>query len=55
MYWNKATADLPSLTVPVDWMDPLRRSLERLVVADGCVVPSDRSEKRIPVVTYINR
>ena len=51
--WNKATCDLPLLRVPSDWWKPLRDSMRRLAVADGCHLA--RSKSSAPVVTYINR
>lgn len=51
--WNKATCDLPLLRVPTDWWKPLRDSMRRLVVADGCHL--SRSKSNAPVVTYISR
>ncbi|ORY35904.1 hypothetical protein BCR39DRAFT_512961 [Naematelia encephala] len=52
-YWNKATADLQTVAVPLSWMDPMRDSLKRLALADGCSV--ERQNPTVPIVSYINR
>ncbi|OWT37899.1 hypothetical protein C362_04923 [Cryptococcus neoformans Bt1] len=52
-FWNKATADLPSLKVPSTWMDPMRNRLKTLAMAELCDVQRKRAEA--PVVVYINR
>ncbi|RSH87242.1 hypothetical protein EHS25_003151 [Saitozyma podzolica] len=52
-YWNKMTADLFMLDAPMGWMEPLRQSMETLVLTEGCDV--HRKDRNVPVVTYINR
>ncbi|WWD20513.1 hypothetical protein CI109_104989 [Kwoniella shandongensis] len=52
-YWNKANADLPKLEVPINWLDPLRDQIKRLVIAEGCEVKRD--DPKVPVVVYIDR
>ncbi|WWC92045.1 uncharacterized protein L201_006999 [Kwoniella dendrophila CBS 6074] len=52
-YWNKANADLPSLPVPLTWMDPLRDQIKRLAIAEGC--DFKRKNPKVPIVLYINR
>ncbi|KAK4687906.1 hypothetical protein P7C73_g2203, partial [Tremellales sp. Uapishka_1] len=52
-FWNKATADLPSIEVEKTWLKPLRDSMKELVQTEGCVVKRLRAD--VPVVTYINR
>jgi hypothetical protein len=52
-YWNKMTADLFMLDAPMGWMEPLRQSMETLVLTEGCNVR--RTGRNLPVVTYINR
>lgn len=47
------TADLSLVSAPLDWMEPLRQSIKRLVLADGCSV--QRRKRDVPVVTYVNR
>nr|XP_031863347.1 uncharacterized protein CI109_001222 [Kwoniella shandongensis]KAA5530419.1 hypothetical protein CI109_001222 [Kwoniella shandongensis] len=51
--FNKMTADLPLLEAPLQWMDPLRLSMKRLVQTKGCSV--HRKSPDVPVVLYINR
>ncbi|ODN99354.1 hypothetical protein L198_03196 [Cryptococcus wingfieldii CBS 7118] len=51
--WNKATGDLPSLSVPSNWMDPMRNRLKALGMAEGC--SPQRKRAGVPVVVYINR
>ncbi|WWD08538.1 hypothetical protein V865_006650 [Kwoniella europaea PYCC6329] len=52
-FWNKANADLPSLPVPLTWMDPLRDQIKRLALAEGCEMK--RKNSKVPIVLYINR
>ncbi|WWC89225.1 uncharacterized protein L201_004143 [Kwoniella dendrophila CBS 6074] len=52
--FNKMTADLLFLESPLDWMNPLRLSMKKLVQIKGtCSVYRKKSD--VPIVLYINR
>ncbi|WRT66462.1 uncharacterized protein IL334_003421 [Kwoniella shivajii] len=51
--FNKMTADLLYLDSPINWMEPLRLSMKRLVQTKGCSVY--RKNPDVPIVLYINR
>ncbi len=51
--WNKMAAELPTITVPDDWWQPIRSNL--LQAIDSAHLLEKRSPDAKPFVTYVSR